>query len=97
MTVFFLLKYIIAAREDKLNATNRSVVNNFQAELAGKIGVLCNTITLSTKQQNEYLQTVEKLCQSCLDFHDKVAILGGMFNQMVFDSLVNMDFYQIML
>ncbi|URD89170.1 KISc [Musa troglodytarum] len=66
--------YSKIAREDKLNASNRSVVNNFQAELAGKIGVLCNTITLSTKQQNEYLQTVEKLCQSCLDFHDKAAL-----------------------
>ncbi|XP_010943824.1 kinesin-like protein KIN-5C isoform X2 [Elaeis guineensis] len=59
------------AREDKLNAANRSIVNNFQADLAAKIGTLCHTVVASLDRQNEHLQSVEKLCQSSLDFHDK--------------------------
>ncbi|EHA8588174.1 putative Kinesin-like protein KIN-5C [Cocos nucifera] len=59
------------AREDKLNAANRSMVNNFQADLAAKIGTLCNTVVAALDRQNEHLRSVEKLCQSSLDFHDK--------------------------
>ncbi|XP_074591511.1 kinesin-like protein KIN-5C [Curcuma longa] len=61
------------AREDKLGATNRSVVNNFQAELAVKVGLLCNTVISSIDEQNEYLLSIEKMCQSCLDFSEKGA------------------------
>ncbi|KAA8516739.1 hypothetical protein F0562_017063 [Nyssa sinensis] len=35
--------FLKIAREDKLSADNRSVVNNFQAELAEQLGSLCNT------------------------------------------------------
>ncbi|XP_073098956.1 kinesin-like protein KIN-5C [Elaeis guineensis] len=59
------------AREDKLNAANRSIVNNFQADLAAKIGTLCNTVVAALDRQNKHLWSVEKLCQSSLDFHDK--------------------------
>ncbi|XP_008806097.2 kinesin-like protein KIN-5C isoform X2 [Phoenix dactylifera] len=59
------------AREDKLNTANRSIVNNFRADLATRVGTLCNTVVASLDRQNEHLQSVEKLCQSSLDFHDK--------------------------
>ncbi|GFZ02508.1 P-loop containing nucleoside triphosphate hydrolases superfamily protein [Actinidia rufa] len=59
------------AREDKLNVENRSVVNNFHTELVQQLGSLCNTVTASTSQQNEHLQSIEKLCHSFLDIHNK--------------------------
>ncbi|XP_043725795.1 kinesin-like protein KIN-5C [Telopea speciosissima] len=59
------------AREDKLNVENRSVVSNFQAGLAEQIGNLCSMVATSVSQQNEHLESVEKLCHSFLDFHDK--------------------------
>ncbi|KAG6500958.1 hypothetical protein ZIOFF_040820 [Zingiber officinale] len=62
------------AREDKLGATNRSVVKNFQVELAAKVGLLCNTVISSIDEQNKYLLSIEKMCQSCLDFSEKGAI-----------------------
>ncbi|KAJ4705284.1 Kinesin-like protein [Melia azedarach] len=58
-------------REDKLNADNRGVVNNFQVELAQQIGSLCSMVDSSMSQQNEHLQQVEKLCNSFLDIHNK--------------------------
>ncbi|KAK1563570.1 hypothetical protein Q3G72_029364 [Acer saccharum] len=58
-------------REDKLNTDNRSVVSNFQAELAQQIGSLCNMVGSSVSQQNELLQHVERLCHSFFDIHDK--------------------------
>lgn len=58
-------------REDKLNAKNRLVVNNFQADLTSKLGALCNTVTTSMSQQDEHLQCVERLCTTFLDFHEK--------------------------
>lgn len=61
-------------REDKLSSDNRAVVNNFQAELAQKVGSLCNTVTTSLSEQNRHLQGVEKLCHSFLGIHDKAAI-----------------------
>ncbi|KAK9153649.1 hypothetical protein Sjap_001129 [Stephania japonica] len=60
------------AREDKLNAENRSMVDNFQAYLIEKIGTLCNTIDRSMSQQNEHLGSVEKLCNSFLDTHEQL-------------------------
>ncbi|KAJ0972722.1 hypothetical protein J5N97_020681 [Dioscorea zingiberensis] len=59
------------AREDKLNTSNRSVVNNFQVDLSEKIRALCGTVVTSLEQQNTHLQSVENLCHSCLEFHDK--------------------------
>ncbi|XP_024038388.1 kinesin-like protein KIN-5C [Citrus clementina] len=61
-------------REDKLNADNRSVVENFQVELAQQIGSLCDIVDLSTCQQNEHLKHVEKLCHSLLGIHEKAVI-----------------------
>ncbi|XP_010245506.1 PREDICTED: kinesin-like protein KIN-5C [Nelumbo nucifera] len=58
------------AREDKMNAKNRLVVNNFQSELAEQIGDLCNKVATSMSRQHEHLQCIEKLCHSFLDFHD---------------------------
>ncbi|KDO70475.1 hypothetical protein CISIN_1g003495mg [Citrus sinensis] len=63
-----------AGREDKLNADNRSVVENFQVELAQQIGSLCDIVDLSTCQQNEHLKHVEKLCHSLLGIHEKAVI-----------------------
>ncbi|RVX11854.1 Kinesin-like protein KIN-5C [Vitis vinifera] len=61
-------------REDKLNASNRSVVNSFQAELAQQISSLCNTVATSMSQQNEHLQCIETLCHSFLDTHQKAVL-----------------------
>ncbi|MCL7022646.1 hypothetical protein MKW94_001228, partial [Papaver nudicaule] len=58
-------------REDKLNAENRLVVNSFQADLTSKIGGLCNTVATSMSQQDQHLQSVERLCTTFLDFHEK--------------------------
>ncbi|KAJ4830125.1 Kinesin-like protein KIN-5C [Turnera subulata] len=58
-------------REDKLNADNKSVVNNFKKELSLQIGSLCNTVAASFSRQDEHLQCVQKLCQSFLDIHVK--------------------------
>ncbi|KAJ9695076.1 hypothetical protein PVL29_010530 [Vitis rotundifolia] len=61
-------------REDKLNTSNRSVVNSFQAELAQQISSLCNTVATSMSQQNEHLQCIETLCHSFLDTHQKAVL-----------------------
>ncbi|KAI3995533.1 hypothetical protein MKX01_023278 [Papaver californicum] len=61
-------------REDKLNAKNRSVVDNFQAELAETITALCSTVSASLSEQNEHINSVEKLCQSLLEYHDKSVV-----------------------
>lgn len=62
------------AREDKLNVDNRSVVNDYQADLVQQLGSLCNTLATSMSRQNEHLQCIEKLCQSFLDIHNKVLV-----------------------
>ncbi|KAM7468253.1 hypothetical protein LguiB_015815 [Lonicera macranthoides] len=67
----FGVNYI--AREDKLNAGNQSVVNNYQAELAQGIGSLCNTVAASMSQQNEHLECIEKFCHSFLDINEKLS------------------------
>lgn len=66
-----MMLYLIG-REDKLNSDNRVVVNNFQVELAQQIGSLCNLVASSVSQQNEHLRSVEKLCCSFTNIHDKV-------------------------
>ncbi|CAO2169991.1 unnamed protein product [Urochloa humidicola] len=63
--------YSKIARGDKLSATNRSVVNTFQTDLASKLDVLSSTLSASIDQQNKHLKSVEDLCQSCVDSHDK--------------------------
>jgi len=70
--IFIYVSCNYIGREDKLSSDNRAVVNNFQAELAQKVGSLCNTVTTSLSQQNGHLQGVEKLCHSFLGIHDKV-------------------------
>lgn len=61
-------------RGEKLSATNRSVVNTFQTDLASKLDILSSTLNSSIEQQNKHLKSVEDLCQSCVDSHDKVDI-----------------------
>jgi hypothetical protein len=61
-------------RGEKLSATNRSVVNTFQTDLAWKLDILSATLNASIDQQNKHLKSVEDLCQSCVDSHDKVDI-----------------------
>ncbi|CAO2186451.1 unnamed protein product [Urochloa humidicola] len=63
--------YSKITRGDKLSATNRSVVNTFQTDLASKLDVLSSTLSASINQQNKHLKSVEDLCQSCVDSHDK--------------------------
>lgn len=72
-TIYCSLYIMVSvAREDKLNADNRSVVNNFETGLAQQVSSLCETVTSSISQQNKHLQGVEKLCHSFLQSHDKV-------------------------
>ncbi|XP_021289820.1 kinesin-like protein KIN-5C [Herrania umbratica] len=66
--------FLKIGREDKLNADNRVVVNNFQLELAQQIGSLCNLVASSVSRQNEHLQSVEKLCHSFMNIHDKAIL-----------------------
>ncbi|XP_057506959.1 kinesin-like protein KIN-5C [Actinidia eriantha] len=66
--------YMKIAREDKLNADNRSVVNGFQTELVQQLGSLCNTVATSQSRQNEHLQCIEKNCHSFLDLHNKAVM-----------------------
>ncbi|XVF55755.1 hypothetical protein PTKIN_Ptkin06aG0062300 [Pterospermum kingtungense] len=68
------LLFLKIGREDKLNAENRGVVNKFQVELAQQIGSLCNLLASSVSQQNEHLQSVEKLCCSFTDIHNKAIL-----------------------
>ncbi|KAK3124120.1 hypothetical protein QOZ80_8AG0640690 [Eleusine coracana subsp. coracana] len=58
-------------RGEKLSATNRTVVNTFQTDLASKLDILSSTLNSSIDQQNKHLKSVEDLCQSCVDSHDK--------------------------
>ncbi|KAF5954047.1 hypothetical protein HYC85_006903, partial [Camellia sinensis] len=66
--------YLKIAREDKLNADNRSVVNDFQTELAQQLGSLCNTVAISMSRQGEHLQCIEKHCHFFLAIHNKAVI-----------------------
>ncbi|OIW11363.1 hypothetical protein TanjilG_19619 [Lupinus angustifolius] len=62
--------FLKIGREDKLNSDNRTLVNNFQVELAQQVGSLCNTVATSLSEQNAHLQCVEKLCRSFLGIND---------------------------
>ncbi|KAK1309672.1 hypothetical protein QJS10_CPA08g01445 [Acorus calamus] len=75
---FIIAEQKKAAREDRLSAVNRSVVNDFQADLAEKIGSLSSIIVASMARQNEQLQCVEKLCHSCLEVHNKIEAMRNM-------------------
>ncbi|KAK1408457.1 hypothetical protein QVD17_40247 [Tagetes erecta] len=59
------------AREDTLNASNRSVVNTFESELTQDVGSLCNMVAASVSQQNEQLQCIEKFCDTFININDK--------------------------
>ncbi|KAF3441637.1 hypothetical protein FNV43_RR15552 [Rhamnella rubrinervis] len=61
-------------REDKLNADNKSVVKNYQLELAEQISSLCNTVTKSMSHQIEQIQSVEKLCHSFVGAQDRAVM-----------------------
>ncbi|XP_022888530.1 kinesin-like protein KIN-5C [Olea europaea var. sylvestris] len=66
--------FLKIAREDKLNADNRSTVDTFQGELAQQLGTLCKTLATSISHQTEHLKCVENLCNSFLKVHDKAAL-----------------------
>ncbi|KAJ8534042.1 hypothetical protein K7X08_007366 [Anisodus acutangulus] len=66
--------FLKIAREDKLSANNRSVVNNFQTDLAKQLGFLSNSVATSACRQNEHLQCVEKFCHNFLESHDKTVV-----------------------
>ncbi|XP_039042768.1 kinesin-like protein KIN-5C [Hibiscus syriacus] len=66
--------FLKIGREDKLNSDNRVVVNNFQVDLTQQIGSLCNLVASLVSQQNEHLQSVETLCCSFTDIHDKAIL-----------------------
>lgn len=72
--MFYLLFLNPLDREDKLNADNRSVVSNFQTELAKELSSLCNIVAVSVSRQNEHLQCVDDICHSFLESHDKVGL-----------------------
>uniref|UniRef100_A0A1D1YQW4 Kinesin-related protein n=1 Tax=Anthurium amnicola TaxID=1678845 RepID=A0A1D1YQW4_9ARAE len=58
-------------REDQLNATNRTIVDHFQAGFEKKMRSLCSTLASFIARQKEQLQSMEKTCKSCFEFHDK--------------------------
>ncbi|KAJ8570630.1 hypothetical protein K7X08_037602 [Anisodus acutangulus] len=66
--------FLKIAREDKLSANNRSVVNNFQTDLAKQLGFLSNSVATSVYRQYEHLQYVEKFCHNFLESHDKAVV-----------------------
>ncbi|KAL7096589.1 hypothetical protein ACP275_10G087800 [Erythranthe tilingii] len=66
--------FLKIAREDKLNAGNRSTVNSYQADLTQQLDTLCKLLAGSTSQQSEHLQCVENLCISFLEVHDTAAV-----------------------
>ncbi|KAI3434029.1 Kinesin motor domain-containing protein [Psidium guajava] len=61
-------------REDKLNADNKSVVNNFLTELARQVASLCTVVDGSLSQQNEHLDSVEKFCHSFEQVHERAVL-----------------------
>ncbi|CAH1418763.1 unnamed protein product [Lactuca virosa] len=60
-----------AAREDKLNAGNRSVINKFECKLAQDVGSLSNMVAASVSQQNEQLQCIEKFYNIFISINDQ--------------------------
>lgn len=61
-------------REDKLNADNKSVVNNFLTELARQVASLRTVVDGSLSQQNEHLDCVEKFCHSFEQAHETAVL-----------------------
>ncbi|VFQ87003.1 unnamed protein product [Cuscuta campestris] len=59
------------AKEDRLSADNRSVVNSFQSELGSQLGCLSSTVTASISRQNEQIRGVENFCRAFLELHEK--------------------------
>ncbi|PKA65766.1 125 kDa kinesin-related protein [Apostasia shenzhenica] len=75
------------AREDQLNSANRNVVNKFQADLANKISNLCSVVATSVERQNMHLQSVEKLCNSSQDFHERLLVVVEAEANLIFNDL----------
>nr|GMC88911.1 kinesin-like protein KIN-5C [Ipomoea batatas] len=67
--------FLKIAKEDQLNADNRSVVNGFQSELGNQLDCLSKTVATSISRQSEQLHCVENFCHSFLELHEK-SILG---------------------
>jgi hypothetical protein len=80
----FVLAFFFTAREDKVITTNRSIVDSYQNDLNTKLGVLSKTLADSVDQQNKHLQSIEAICHSCLNFHDKVLFLFVRFYLFLF-------------
>ncbi|KAK4743316.1 hypothetical protein SAY87_001317 [Trapa incisa] len=57
------------AKEDKLNAGNRSLIDNYVSELAHQVASLRDLVNGSVSEQNGHLQSVEKLCHSFQNIH----------------------------
>ncbi|KAL8505115.1 hypothetical protein ACS0TY_016356 [Phlomoides rotata] len=66
--------FLKIAREDKLNADNRSTVDSFQSDISQQLSTLCKSVAESVSQQNEHLLCVENLCNSFLQVHDKTSV-----------------------
>ncbi|XP_019153437.1 PREDICTED: kinesin-like protein KIN-5C isoform X1 [Ipomoea nil] len=67
--------FLKIAKEDQLNADNRSMVNGFQSELGNQLDCLSKTVATSISRQSEQLHCVENFCHSFLELHEK-SILG---------------------
>jgi hypothetical protein len=71
-------------------------VNTFQTDLASKLGVLSSTLNASIDQQNKHLKSVEHLCQSCVDSHDKVHTIVTLIGMLILDPITSMNSYCIL-
>ncbi|KAG6412166.1 hypothetical protein SASPL_124836 [Salvia splendens] len=66
--------FLKIAREDKLNADNRSTVNTFTFDLTQQLNTISSSLVASVSRQREHLQCVENLCNSFLQIHDKAYV-----------------------
>ncbi|XP_047966623.1 kinesin-like protein KIN-5C [Salvia hispanica] len=66
--------FLKIAREDKLNADNRSTVNTFTFDLTQQLNTISSSLVASVSRQREHLQCVENLCNSFLQIHDKAHV-----------------------
>ncbi|MQM03110.1 hypothetical protein Taro_035884 [Colocasia esculenta] len=58
-------------RKDMLIAANRSIVDNFQADLEAKMRALSGMLISFMAQQRKQLESAEQICKSYLEFHNK--------------------------
>ncbi|KAL4558321.1 hypothetical protein LXL04_036519 [Taraxacum kok-saghyz] len=59
------------AREDKMSAGNRSVVNKFETELTQDIKSLCNMVATSSSHQNQQLHSIQNFCHTFVNINNK--------------------------